>query len=244
MEATAWAPVLLAPIIGSFLGVIIRRWPDWRAIVFGRSRCTNCGTRLTPIELVPLASWALQQGRCRHCRERVLVFYPAVELTAMAVAMTAAWYMPGRVWVACGFGWTLMTLAWIDAERLLLPDEMTLPLLVAGLADTFATSPEDLTDRAAAASLGYLTLAALARAYRAVRGQDGLGLGDAKLFAAVGAWVGTVVLPWVAVAAALAGLAVGALAWSRDRTMRRDSAIPFGPFLAAAGWWLWLVTTN
>jgi leader peptidase (prepilin peptidase)/N-methyltransferase len=236
-----WALLLLAPFVGSFLGVLIRRLPDGRPIVRGRSHCEQCGARLTPRDLVPLISWLLARGRCRHCGHPLGWFYPGVELAALAIAAIAL-AVDGvqQAWLDCLLGWWLLALGWIDARHWLLPDVLTLPLLVLGLALAAVSAPEDLADDAAAAILGYLALRAVAWIYQRLRHREGLGQGDAKLFAAVGGWLGTAALAQVILLAALAALVAAAGFALAGTRMRAHSALPFGPFLALATWLLWL----
>ena len=160
--------------------------------------------RLGAIDLVPLLSFAALRGPCRHCRQPIGRFHPAIELAATAVALWAvlADPEPERVWADCGLGWTLLTLAWIDWTDLLLPDVLTLPLLLAGLALTLAWDPDALADHCLASVLAYLSFQGLAFAYRRLRGWDGLGGGDAKLVAAAGAWCGLAALPFVVLGSA------------------------------------------
>jgi leader peptidase (prepilin peptidase)/N-methyltransferase len=236
-----WPLLLLAAFVGSFLGVVIRRLPEGRPIVRGRSLCEQCGARLTPRDLVPLLSWLITRGGCRHCGHRLGWFYPAVELAAFAIAAIAlAFDGVEQAWLDCLLGWWLLALGWIDARHWLLPDVLTLPLLVLGLALAAAFAPEDLADHAAAAMLGYLALRAVAWIYQRLRHREGLGQGDAKLLAAAGAWLGIAALPQVILLAALAALVTAAGLALAGTRIRAHSALPFGPFLALATWLLWL----
>ncbi|MBV9014937.1 MAG: prepilin peptidase [Alphaproteobacteria bacterium] len=237
----SWPLLVLAPFIGSFLGVLIRRVPEGRPIVAARSACEWCGAVLTARDLVPLISWLLLRGRCRRCGVPIGWFYPGIELAAFAVAAVAV-AVDGvpQAWVDCLLGWPLLALAWIDLRYWLLPDVLTLPLLLTGLIVAAALNPEDLVDRAAAAILGYIALRLVSVLYRRLRHREGLGEGDAKLLGAAGAWLGVAALPQVVVLSALAALsAAGALTLAGVR-LRAYSALPFGPFLAAAIWTLWL----
>lgn len=237
------AVLLAAPFIGSFLGVLIRRLPAGRGVVLGRSACEGCGTPLGPVDLVPLASYVALRGRCRHCGAAIGGFHPAVELAALAVAASAvaAGLAGPALLAACVLGWTLLALAWIDVRTWLLPDVLTLPLLLAGLAAAAAWAPWTLADRAAAAAFGWFGLMAVAAAYRRLRGRDGLGGGDAKLLGAGGAWLGTAMLPWTLLLAALLGLAWAAAGVLRGRRLDAATAVPFGPALALAIWLLALL---
>jgi leader peptidase (prepilin peptidase)/N-methyltransferase len=191
---------------------------------------------------VPLVSFIWLRGRCRHCRAPIGLFHPAVELAAVAVAVWAmlARSDPGRVWAGCGLGWTLLALAWIDWNDFLLPDLLTLPLLLAGLALTLVSDPAALTDHCVAAVLAYMSFQGLAIAYRRLRGFDGLGGGDAKLIAAAGAWCGLAALPSVVLAGALFGLLAALGLALGGRIMTPTTRIPFGPCIALAFWLVWL----
>lgn len=240
-----WAlPLLVAPVVGSFLGVVIRRLPRGAPLAWGRSRCESCGTVLAARDLVPVLSYLALRGRCRSCGAAIGPFHPAVELAALAVAALAALSLgddPPRLWLGCGLGWTLLAAAWIDAEHLLLPDRLTLPLILAGLAATAALAPEALAGHALGAALGYAAFRGLARAYRALRGQEGLGAGDAKLLAAGGAWLGWPALPDLVLLAALLGLAFAGLLALRRGGLDPAARLPFGPCLAAALWAMWVL---
>lgn len=240
--ALAWLPpVLLAPVIGSFLGVLVLRLPERRPIVVARSACDRCGHRLGARDLIPLVSYALSRGRCRYCGEAIGSFHAAIELAALAVAAwAAAAVVDDELWWTCLLGWTLLTVAWIDLRTMLLPDVLTLPLLAIGLTVTGAARPDALADHMLAAALGYLSLSAVAWSYRRLRGRDGLGMGDAKLLGAIGAWLGLGELPFALLLAACAGLAAAAGAALAGKRMTAATAIPFGPFLALSGWLLWL----
>jgi len=236
-----WELVGVALVVGSFLGVVIARLPDGLSALAGRSRCATCDTVLAARDLVPLASWLAARGRCRHCGARLGWFYPAVELAALAIALISVALDRGiDAWVDAMLGWWLLALGWIDWRRFVLPDLLTWPLVPLGLVAGWALAPEELPDRVLGAVFGYLALWAVARLYRRLRGREGLGLGDAKLLAAAGAWVGASGLPSVVAGAALAGLAVAGLLRLAGRRFDRHSALPFGPFLAAAAWLVWL----
>jgi leader peptidase (prepilin peptidase) / N-methyltransferase len=236
-----WSLVPSAPFVGSFLGLIVRRLPDGSPIAWARSRCEECGARLRAPDLVPLLSWLAARGRCRYCGSALGWFYPGIELAALAVALAAVLADSGeRVWLDCLLGWWLLTLGWIDVRRGLLPDALTLPLVLAGLTAAAALDPDRLTDRALGAAIGYLSLIAIAMLYRWWRGRDGLGRGDAKLLAASGAWLGAAALPQVILWAALAALAAALCLRLAGTRLSAHSALPFGPFLALATWLLWL----
>ncbi len=240
-DRAAWSAVIAAPFIGSFLGVMIRRLPEEGPILSGRSRCEACGTALSVRDLVPLLSWLCSRGRCRFCGARIGWFYPAVELAALAVALVAAYCDSGsEVWFDCILGWWLLTLGWIDARHWMLPDVLTLPLIVTGLLAGLFFDPGGLPGRVLGAALGYMVLRALSWGYLKLRGREGLGQGDAKLLAAGGAWVGAGALAEVVLLAAVAGLLAAALMRLTGVRLGAFSAIPFGPFLALGIWLVWL----
>jgi leader peptidase (prepilin peptidase)/N-methyltransferase len=239
--AAEWSLVMASPFIGSFLGLLIQRLPEGAPIARGRSRCDACGTPLRARDLVPLLSWLAAGGRCRYCRQPLGWFYPVVELAALAVAFISVLIDGGqRAWLDCVLGWWLLALGWIDLRSWLLPDALTLPLIIAGLTASFMFDPDQLVNRASGAALGYLSLMTIAALYRALRGREGLGGGDAKLLAASGAWLGAAGLPQVILLAALAALAAAGSLRLAGIRLGIHSALPFGPFLALATWVLWL----
>lgn len=236
-------PLAAAPFIGSFLGVLVRRLPAGRDVVASRSACEACGVALPPWTMVPLLSFAALRGRCHACRAPISRLHPAIELASLAVAASAAWRVPGGpfLWTGCVLGWTLLALGWIDAQTFLLPDVLTLPLILAGLAQSWALTPDLLLDHSLAAAGAYTMLYLLAWAYRRLRGREGLGLGDAKLLAAGGAWLGIVALPWVAVAGSVFALLWALCMRARGTPLSGGLKLPFGPFIAAAIWCAWLI---
>lgn len=237
-----WSAVVLSPAVGSFLGVLIRRLPETKPIAWTRSRCEECGAALRPRDLVPLFSWLVQRRRCRYCGTRLSWFYPAVEIAALAIGLIAASADRGlATWLDCILGWWLLALGWIDLRHWLLPDLLTLPLILAGLAAALLFDPDTVSDRALGAALGYLALRLVGYVYRKVRGRDGLGEGDAKLLAAAGAWVGVSGLPQTIFLAAAAALLVAACLRLAGFRLGAASALPFGPFLALAAWLVWLL---
>jgi len=236
-----WIVLIVAPFVGSFLGTIVRRLPEGISVVAQRSHCDSCGAGLAPRDMVPVLSWVALAGRCRHCGARIDWFYPAVECAALALAAVALWADPQDAWLDSLFGWWLLALGWIDLRRGILPDYLTLPLIATGLIVTVTIAPAQLADHAAAAALAYLMLHGIAWGYRRLRHRDGLGLGDAKLLAAGGAWLGLAALPQILLCAALTGLAAAAILMFAGVRLHAHSALPFGPFLALAIWLSWLL---
>ena len=251
---------LLGLVIGSFLNVVIHRLPvimerEWRveyAVVTGtepppagerfdlvvpRSRCPRCGHAITALENVPLLSWLMLRGHCSACRAPISLRYPAVELLTGLISGWAAWHF-GFGWQAAGallLGWGLVAMSGIDLETQLLPDRLTLPFLWLGLIFNLGDTFTDLRSAVIGAVAGYLSLWSLYHAFRLLTGKEGMGFGDFKLLALLGAWLGWQVLPVVLFLSALVGAVVG-LSMLGLNQLQRDTPIPYGPYLAAAGW--------
>ncbi|MGD9510206.1 MAG: A24 family peptidase [Geminicoccaceae bacterium] len=232
---------VLGLCVGSFVGTLVLREPEgWRGVLLGRSRCPRCHTPLGAADLIPLWSWLAARARCRHCGAALSPFYPLVEIAAAAIGAVAFFLISAPFNVpAAILGWWLLGLALIDLRSWRLPDVLTLPLVAFGIvAAWLGLLPEiGLLEALLGAACGYLALAAVSWLYRRLRKRDGLGLGDAKLLAAAGAWLGPAALPWVILLAAPLGLL---LALARHTPLRGDSAVPFGPPLALAFWLLFL----
>lgn len=234
-------PLVLSPFIGSFLGVVATRATAPRSILWGRSICDACGHTLGPADMVPLASWVAAFGKCRYCKHRVSLFYPTMELGAVAVAAWSAILTSGwLLWVSCAFGWALLALAAIDWREYLLPDFLTLPLIPAGLIVAGTMESDALTPHAIGAAAGYAFVVAVRWIYEKVRGREGIGLGDAKLLAASGAWVSWIGLPSVVLTATVLALAYALLRSARAGTLSVSDRVPFGTFLCLGTWLIWL----
>ncbi|MCB8883207.1 prepilin peptidase [Acidisoma cellulosilytica] len=233
--------LILAPVIGSFLGVIVRRLGTGQSIIWARSNCENCGVAIAFYDLVPLVSFLQLKGRCRHCRSRISFFHPAIEISAILVAVWAMTVDSGNGLIAsCLLGWMLLGLALCDIARYRLPDGLTLPLLLAGLGATAMLMPEAVADHALAAALAYGLFRTIGWLYQRLRGLAGLGQGDAKLLAASGAWLGLFALPNLILIAAASALIFALLLKVQGRVIDRQTRLPFGPFIALATWLLWL----
>lgn len=240
----ALSAVIAAPFVGSFLAMLAHRLPRGLGFVGGRSRCDHCAAQLGLAELIPIASWLWRRGRCRHCGSAIAVDNLMLEVAALVLALWAGWVMDGwLIWATCGLGWCLLACAAIDIRHMVLPDGLTLPLLLAGLAVAGTLTPENLTGHALGAIAGFIVFAGIGWAFRRLSGRDGLGLGDAKLVAALGAWVGWAGLASVVLFAAIAAIAV-TLALRRLASGGAGGGggepIAFGPYLALAGWLVWL----
>jgi leader peptidase (prepilin peptidase)/N-methyltransferase len=236
-----WLPLVVAPFVGSFLGVLVMRIPEGKPIVCGRSRCDWCGQTLGPLDLIPILSWLASCRRCRHCGTPLGWFYPNIEIAAFVIAAWAATETSaGILWASCLLGWTLLALAVIDLRHLLLPDVLTLPLAAAGLAVAALLLREFPVPQAIGAVAGYASFKLIGRTYRLIRGRNGLGPGDAKFLAASGAWVSWQGLPSVVFIAAVSALIV-VLARSLMRGIPEGSRrLAFGPYLCLGTWLVWL----
>ena len=241
MQLETLVALFVAPFVGSFLGVVIDRLPAGRPLLLARSACDECERRLRLGELVPVVSYLSLGGRCSCGKVRLSPFYPAIELAALGVAASAAWVLSGwLLWVSLGLGWTLLALAAIDLRHYLLPDVLTLPLIPAGLAVAWAVDPALLPHHLLGALLGFAAFAVIGQVYRRLRGRHGLGLGDAKLLAAAGAWLGWAALPSVVVIAAALALAFALAQAQGGAKLALTGRLAFGPHLALAFWLVWL----
>ena len=213
-------------------------------LVVPRSRCPSCGTLITALQNVPVISYLFLKGRCAKCKTSISVRYPLVELLTALLAATAAWYFgPGwEALMAIALTLALVPIAMIDADTQLIPDSIVLPLMWLGLAmslfhpmpgsNTLFISP---TDAIIGAMAGYLALWSIFWLFKLITGKDGMGYGDFKLLAALGAWLGWQQLPIIIMMSAVVGAVINIsmiVAKGRDRSI----PIPFGPYLAAAGW--------
>jgi leader peptidase (prepilin peptidase)/N-methyltransferase len=263
-QATSWlfvtAAVLLGLVFGSFLNVVIYRLPrmlerQWRAecaeltgdaaqpveaeafnLVVPRSRCRSCGHGVTAIENIPLLSYAALRGRCSSCGARISPRYPLVEALSGFLCGYAAWRF-GLGAAALGaffFTWAMIALAFIDLDTFYLPDSVTLLLLWVGLTFNLFRVFTDLESAVIGAVAGYLALWGVFWAYKLATGKEGMGYGDFKLLAAIGAWLGWKMLPLVILLASCAGAVIG-IALIVFARRGRDTPIPFGPYLAIGG---------
>jgi leader peptidase (prepilin peptidase)/N-methyltransferase len=227
---------LMGFVVGSFVGLVTVRLPAGEPVALGRSRCPACRRTLGARDLVPVLSWLALRGRCRTCGAAISTRHSLIELGAGAIGTLAGMAgNPTQAALLALFGWVLLALAILDAEHLWLPNRITLPLAAVGLAASFAPSGMGLFDSFAGAVAGYAGLVLVAALYRRLRGRVGLGGGDPTLLGAIGAWTGWQALPYVLLLAALGGLTI-ALVLILLRRVDRTTRLPFGSFLAAAGW--------
>lgn len=249
-DAEAILLCIAGPAIGSFIGVLDDRAAAGESFAKGRSKCRACGETLQPLDLVPIFSFIGLGGRCRTCRVVIPRQLFTIEVAALAVTVGALLLLaPSQRVIGILLAWVLLGLAWFDVRRWRLPDAATIPLIVVGLVVTALTQNQHLIDHLIGASVGYVLFAGVAYGYLMLRGEDGLGGGDAKLLAAAGAWVGWQGLPWVVLISSMAALAyVLVEAFARRRReggtgnrLNARAAVPFGPFLALGLWvtWVW-----
>jgi leader peptidase (prepilin peptidase)/N-methyltransferase len=257
--ATACA-LVFGLLVGSFLNVVIHRLPkmmelEWQAqaaelrgeapktlpperfdLALPASHCPECGHSLRPLENIPLLSWLLQRGRCKACSAPIPARYPLVELATGLLTALAVWRfgLSGQGLGAVLLGFALIALAFIDLETQLLPDNITLPLLWLGLLFNLQGVFTPLADAVIGAMAGYLALWSIYWLFKLVTGKEGMGYGDFKLLAALGAWFGWLALPAIIVLASLVGSLVG-IALIVSGRHAREVPIPFGPYLAGAG---------
>lgn len=226
---------VLGAVVGSFLNVLIHRLPRDLSIVRPRSCCPSCGEMIRWYDNVPLLSWLLLLGRCRACGARISVRYPAVELLAGLIGVGSILrygYSAVTIEVAV-FAWITLALALIDLEHQLLPDVLTYPLIVFGLGFSWYGGLTSLLDSAVGAAVGAALPALVIVLYLWLRGIEGMGWGDVKYLAAIGAVVGVQGCLWVLVVGAMVGAVLGALLIALKKGDAK-TALPFGTFLAFA----------
>lgn len=245
----SWAGGLIGAgaglIAGSFVATISIRWPAGRSATRGRSACDACGIALNAIDLIPVAGFLIRRGRCRACSARIDRRHLAIELACAAIGAVALAVAPGAAGAAGAlFGWLLLLLAVLDVDQFWLPDQLTLPLALIGVAAGAAGLPPFPNDRLIGAAAGYASLGLIAWAYKRVRGRDGLGGGDPKLFGAIGAWLGWSMLPLVLVLACAIGLAAALAAYLRGDKVGATTEMPLGALLAVAAWPIWVWTAG
>lgn len=231
---------ILGLVFGSFIATLALRWPQGRSALHGRSACDGCGKALRAHELVPLFSYVLQRGRCCGCGGRIHPGHPGTELAGMVVGVAAGLVAPGWEGVAGAvFGWLLLALAALDLAAFWLPNVLTAALAITGIIDGFFFPPAWL-DRIAGGVIGYGLLELARFTYRHVRKREGLGGGDAKMFAGIGLWLGASLLAPVLLAASLIGLAFALAARISGNRIGMTSRLPLGTLLAIAAFPAWL----
>jgi leader peptidase (prepilin peptidase)/N-methyltransferase len=253
------AALILGCTIGSFLNVVCLRLPkimerEWRRqccelletpvepseiynLAFPPSHCPQCQHAIRAWENIPVISYVFLKGRCSGCKTRISPRYPVVEMACGLLSAAVAWHFGPTMQclAALGFTWVLLTLAVIDTDTQLLPDDITLPLLWAGLLLNCFNTFTSLEAAVLGAAGGYMILWLVYWSFKLATGKEGMGYGDFKLLAALGAWMGWQVLPQIILLSSLAGALLG-LGMIILRGRDRQIPIPFGPYLAAAGW--------
>jgi len=245
-------------MIGSFLNVAIYRIPimmqresenylalendqlpphtERYNLITPRSACTSCAHKLSLADNIPILSFVWLKARCRYCKARVSWRYPSVELLTAVLSALVIWHFGSGIagLSALIFLWLLIVMSFIDLDTQLLPDELTLPLMWLGLLINLDGTFVPLRDAVIGAAAGYLFLWLVYWMFLAATGKEGIGYGDFKLLAALGAWMGWTMLPLIVLLSSVVGATVGLLMIALKRH-HRDSPIPFGPFLATAG---------
>ncbi len=254
--AIVWA--LIGLVVGSFLNVVIHRIPqmmqresdnymamendeppphgDRYNLLAPRSACPACGHQLSAMENIPVLSYLWLRGRCSECRAPISPRYPAVELLTAALSALVVWQLGSSLQglAALVLVWMLIALTFIDIDTQILPDDLSLPLLWMGLLLNLNGTFVPLADAVIGAAAGYLSLWCVFWLFRLATGKEGIGYGDFKLLAALGAWLGWTMLPLIVLLSSAIGAIVGLLLILL-RGHHRDKPIPFGPFLALAG---------
>jgi len=252
---------LLGLLVGSFLNVVILRLPkmmeaDWKnecrtlleitepqaaeakvTLMSPASCCPSCKAAIRPWQNIPVVSWLLLRGRCANCKTPISIQYPLVELLSAVAAGVCAWRFGWSPQLAAALvlSWTLIALTVIDVREMLLPDNLTLPLLWLGLLLSTVPVFTGMSGSIWGGALGYLSLWSIYHLFKLVTGKEGMGYGDFKLLAALGAWFGAFSLPMILLLSSVVGAVVGiALILVRGRD--RSVPMPFGPYLAGAGW--------
>ena len=256
-----WIALVIGLAVGSFLNVVIHRLPkmmqrEWESqcaelrgeststsqndpvlgLAKPRSHCPHCGHQISAIENIPILSYLVLRGRCRGCGKRISIRYPIIELVAgLSAAYCAVRFGPTIASIgAMVFIWVILAASVIDFDTQYLPDSMTLPLLWLGLLLNIGGTFVELRTAVVGAAAGYLALWAVYWAFKLATGKEGMGYGDFKLLAAIGAWLGWTMLPIVILLSSIVGsiIGIGLIAFAKHG---RDVPIPFGPYLGAAG---------
>ncbi|MCX7195114.1 MAG: A24 family peptidase [Proteobacteria bacterium] len=245
-------------LVGSFLNVVIHRLPkmlerEWHAqcaelngnetenvppynLLMPHSACPHCGHKISALENIPIISYLLLRGKCKDCSSHISARYPIVEAVSGLLSAYVAWHFGFGLaaLAALLFIWMLLALTWIDVDTQLLPDDITLPLLWLGLLFNLSTTFTGINSAVIGAITGYLALWSIYWLFKLATGKEGMGYGDFKLLAAIGAWVGWQMLPLVIMLSSVVGAVVGITLIIAAR-LGRNVPIPFGPYLAGGG---------
>ena len=257
------ATLFLGLCVGSFLNVVIYRMPvmlerDWRiqcheylelgdakideklqnfSLAKPDSTCPHCGHAIRAWENIPVLSYLFLRGKCSSCGTAISLRYPTIELATGILSVLVAFQFGVTLATLCALflSWTLIALTLIDYDKQLLPDDLTLPLLWLGLLISFFDVFTDTQSSLIGAMLGYMILWTVFQIFKMVTGKEGMGYGDFKLLAALGAWLGWELLPQIILLSSVVGAVTGIFMLITGLT-KRAQPIPFGPYLAAAGW--------
>lgn len=259
--------VIVGLLVGSFLNVVIYRLPvmmekEWQSecrlileleedkasndAVFNlaqpNSHCPGCQKEISPWQNIPVISYLILKGQCGNCGTHISLRYPLIEALTAILSGIVVWQLGFTPLALAGlfFTWALICLTMIDADTKMLPDQITLPLLWLGLIVNIQGANVDLQSAVLGAIFGYLSLWSVYWAFKLATGKEGMGYGDFKLLAALGAWMGWQALPIIILLSSLVGAVLGILILVMSK-QGKDTALPFGPYLAAAGWitFLW-----
>ncbi len=254
---------LFSLLVGSFLNVVIHRLPimmerEWKQecleflsgddapavpsdnsrfnLVIPRSQCPQCGHQITAIENIPIISYLVLGGKCSGCKTPISAQYPLVELTTALLSLIVAWRygFTQETLVLLPFTWILVALFMIDAKTMLLPDSLTYPLLWAGILVNLNSTFVSLENSVIGAVAGYMSLWSIYQLFKLITGKEGMGFGDFKLLAAIGAWGGWQILPFVIFASSAFGALFGIM-WMLVKGREKSLPMPFGPWLAMGG---------
>ncbi|MBY0574738.1 MAG: A24 family peptidase [Undibacterium sp.] len=249
---------ILSLLIGSFLNVVIHRIPkmmqresdnyvaiesgkeavhtDRYNLVLPRSACPHCGHQISALENIPVISYLVIGGKCTQCKAAISLRYPIVELLTGALSAFMIWHFGSGIngLAAVVFVWFLVAMTFIDADTQLLPDDLTLPLMWGGLLLNVSGTFTTLEHAVIGAAAGYLALWSVYWLFKLITGKEGMGYGDFKLLAALGAWMGWTQLPTIILLSSIVGATVG-ISLILSGKMNKNKPIPFGPYLAAAG---------
>lgn len=252
---------IVSLMVGSFLNVVIYRLPvmmerSWKAefqsyfhpeqepekqdvfnLVKPDSTCPHCRHKIRAWENIPVVSWLFLKGKCSQCKSPISIRYPSVELITGLLSLAVAWHFGYGVQAFAGifFTWCLVAMTFIDLDKMLLPDQITLPLLWLGLLLSLDDVYVGPTDAIIGAAAGYLSLWSIYWAFKLLTGKEGMGYGDFKLLAALGAWLGWQQLPIVILLSSFVGAVIG-ISYLSLKSKDQSHPIPFGPYLAIAGW--------
>lgn len=244
--------------VGSFLNVVIHRLPrmmerEWQQqaaelrgeateetapynLAVPRSACPHCGHQISALENIPIVSYLILRGRCRHCSAPISPRYPVIEALCSLLSAYTAWHFGASLSAIAAllFVWTMLALSFIDIDTQLLPDSLTQPLLWLGLMVNLDQQFVPLPSAVIGAVAGYLSLWCVYWLFKLATGKEGMGYGDFKLLGAIGAWLGWQALPSVILLSSAVGAAIGVTLVGLSR-QGRNTPLPFGPYLAAAG---------